>query len=86
MKFRSLIPAAAMCVGLCIGLSASAASAASAACLVEYKAKRTNPTEYRHAAMTVPDAMCSPADARPYVQEELAKSGWTLLTIVKVSR
>ncbi len=83
MKFRSLIPAAAMCVGLCVGLSASAASAA---CLVEYKAKRTNPTEYRHAAMTVPDAICSLADARPYVQEELAKSGWTLLTIVKVSR
>lgn len=77
MKHRLLILAVALAV-------ACSASAVSAACVVEYKAKRTSPTEYRHATMSVPDELCSLADARPYVEEKLSASGWTLLSIVKV--
>ena len=60
-------------------------SAASAACVAEYKAKRDNPTEFRHATMSVPDDKCSVGAAEAYVRSQLAASGWKLLAIVRVS-
>ena len=58
---------------------------ASAACVAEYKATRDNPTEFRHATMSVPDDKCSVAAATSYVRSALAASGWKLLAIVRVS-
>ncbi len=59
------------------------ASTASASCLVEFKAKRDNPTEYRHDIMEVPDQHCTAPAAKRYVRMQLAARGWTLLAIVK---
>lgn len=67
---------------LCLGL----AGAAQAACTAEYKAQRSNPTEFRHAVMTVPDQSCgSVQTATAYVRAQLAEAGWKLLVIVQVS-
>lgn len=75
---KRLLPLAALIGAVTIG------SAAQAACVVEYKAKRDNPTEYRHATISIPDDKCSPAAAQAYVREALAANGWTLLAIVNV--
>ena len=61
------------------------AYAAAAACSVEYKAKRDNPTEYRHQVVNIPDDKCNRAAAERFVRQKLAQQGWTLLAIVKVS-
>jgi len=61
------------------------ATSASAACVVEYKAKRTNPTEYKHAVTTVPANTCNAASAASVVRSQLAATGWQLLAIVSVN-
>jgi len=61
------------------------ATSASAACVVEYKAKRANPTEYKHALTTVPANACDNASAASAVQAQIASSGWQLLAIVSVN-
>lgn len=62
-----------------------AASQASAACVVEYKAKQDNPLRLEFGTTTVPDNACTKAAAQPIVSEQLAQRGWTLLSIVSVS-
>ena len=66
-------------------LWALAAGSAAHACTAEYKAKRDNPTEYRHTTMTVPANACTKAAAASFVSQRLAAQGWKLLAIVKVS-
>ena len=69
-------------LALCAALLASPASAA---CVAEYKAKKSNPTQYQHSTMSVPDSACSPGAAASVVRSRLAGQGWQLLTIVKVT-
>ncbi len=64
--------------------TALAAAPASAACLVEYKAKQDNPLRLEHGTVTVPDSACTKAAAAPIVQAQLAQRGWTLLSILSV--
>jgi len=71
---------------LSLYLAASVATVADAACTAEYKAKRTDPTSYDHGRMSVPDSACTKDAAAPIVAAELAKQGWTLLAIVKVTK
>ena len=66
-------------------LWALAAGSAAHACTAEYKAKRDNPTEYRHTTMTVPSNACNTQAAAAFVSQQLASQGWKLLAIVKVS-
>lgn len=65
-------------------LMAFTASAASAACTVEYKAKRDNPLRLEFGVTTVPDSACTKAAARSIVAAQLAQRGWQLLNIVSV--
>lgn len=58
-------------------------SAASAACTVEYKAKKGS--QYVHTRMSVPDSACSVGAATPIVESALASQGMQLLAIVKVT-
>lgn len=67
-------------LALALGLFATSASAA---CVVEYKAKRG--TEYVHSRMSIPDSACNPGAAQPIVAGELASQGMQLLAIVKVT-
>jgi len=63
-----------------------ASSAANAACEVEYKAKRSNPTQYAHETMTISDSRCTKASVTNIVSQALSQQGWTLLTVVRVSK
>ncbi len=65
---------------------ATAAAPASAACKVEYKAKRDNPLRLDYGVVEIPDSACRPRAARAYVREMLAEKGWTLLKILSVKR
>ncbi|WP_172300343.1 hypothetical protein [Pseudoruegeria sp. HB172150] len=67
-------------LALAMGLFATNASAA---CLVEYKARKG--TEYVQKRMSVPDNACSVGAATPIVQSTLADQGMQLLAIVKVT-
>ena len=66
---------------LLVALSAVSASA----CTVEYKAKKSNPTDYRHTTITIPASECTSAKARAYVQGRIGSQGWQVLAIVNVS-
>lgn len=59
-------------------------SPASAACVVEYKAKRDNPLRLDYGTVTVPGDDCSPARVEAAARAQLAVQGWTLLSIVSV--
>lgn len=63
-----------------------AAGAASAECTAEYKAKREDPYALERGSMQVPDDACDPAAAEAYVAAQLAAQGWTLLSLVSVSK
>lgn len=69
-------------LGLVLALTATQASAA---CSVNYKAKRDNPLRLEYGTTSVPDSACTAAAAQPIVAEQLAQRGWTLLSIVSVS-
>jgi len=71
---------------LSLALALSTVTAADAACTVEYKAKRSNPTKYDHGRMVIQDSACSKAAARPVVAQRLSTQGWTLLSIVSVKK
>ncbi|WP_425053267.1 hypothetical protein [Psychromarinibacter sp. S121] len=58
-------------------------TAASAACTVEYKAKKGS--QYVHSRMSVPDNACNVGAATPIVESALASQGMQLLAIVKVT-
>lgn len=66
-------------------LGALVIGSAAHACTAEYKAKRDNPTEYRHTTMSVPASACNATAAAAYVRQQLAAQGWKLLAIVRVS-
>lgn len=71
---------------LSAAFSVCLAGMAQATCTAEYKAQRSNPTEFRHAVMTVPDQSCGSAQAATaFVRDRLAEAGWKLLVIVQVS-
>ncbi len=65
-------------------LMAFTGAQASAACLVEYKAKQDNPLRLEYGTTTVPDSACTATAAQPIVAAQLAQRGWTLLNIVSV--
>lgn len=71
---------------LALLLSLGLASAASAGCVAEYKAKKSNPTEYEHSTMSIPESACTKAAAEPIVAKALKANGWTLLAIVSVTK
>lgn len=71
---------------LTLGLVFSVTTVADAACVAEYKAKRSNPTQYEHGRMNVPDSACTRDAAAPIVRAKLADRGWTLMAIVKVAK
>ena len=71
---------------LTLGPIISVTTVADAACVAEYKAKRSNPTQYEHGRMNVPDSACTQEAAMPIVRAALADRGWTLMTIVKVAK
>jgi hypothetical protein len=70
---------------LILSLIAGLAAGPAIACTAEYKAQRSNPTEFRHSTMQVPADKCSVSAATGYVRSQLAASGWTLLSVVRVS-
>jgi hypothetical protein len=58
---------------------------ASAACRVEYKAKRDNPLKLDFASAQLPDEACaSKQAAAAALAPRLAQDGWTLLSIVSI--
>ncbi len=58
---------------------------ATAACLVEYKAKRDNPLRLDFNTAQLPDKACASKQAAAAVLgPRLAKDGWTLLSIVSI--
>lgn len=58
---------------------------ASAACVVEYKAKRDNPLKLDFRTAQLPDAACaSKQAAAAALAPRLAQGGWTLLAIVSI--
>ena len=58
---------------------------ASAACRVEYKAKRDNPLKLDFSTAQLPDAACaSKQAAAAALAPRLAQDGWTLLSIVSI--
>ena len=72
---------------LILGLALTAAALpASAACLVEYKAKRDNPLRLDFGIRALPDRACASGAAWSILSAELAAEGWTLLSIVSVRR
>lgn len=71
---------------LSLALVLSTVHAADAACTVEYKAKRSNPTKYDHGRMVIQDSACSKSAAASVVGAKLAAQGWTLLSIVSVKK
>lgn len=68
----------------CVAAVLLSATSAHAECAVEIKAKRNNPTEYRHDVIQVPDDKCGADVVERFVRKQLKDSGWTLLAIVKV--
>ena len=72
----------ALVTSLLLGL----ASAASAGCVAEYKAKKSNPTQYEHSTMQIAESACNKAAAEAVVRDALADRGWTLLAIVSVTK
>jgi hypothetical protein len=80
MTRHLLIPALALAVSI------AAVSAASAGCVVEYKAKKSNPTQYEHSTMSIPDDACTNAGATQILHKALSDRGWTLLAIVSVKK
>lgn len=64
-----------------LALGATAASA----CTVEYKAKKSNPTDYRHTTLSIPASECTRAKAKAYVQNQIRSGGWTVLEVVSLS-
>jgi hypothetical protein len=69
---------------LALGL-AVAGTAASAACTVEYKAKRDNPLELFYDVAQV-GGDCSIGDATARLEKDLAKEGLTLLKVLSVRK
>ena len=69
---------------LALGL-AMAATGASAACVVEYKAKRDNPLELFYEVAEV-GGDCSVGDATARLQAKLAEEGLTLLKVLSVTQ
>jgi hypothetical protein len=69
---------------LALGL-AVAGTASSAACIVEYKAKRDNPLELFYDVAQV-GGDCSIADATARLEKDLAKEGLTLLKVLSVRK
>ncbi len=65
-------------------LCAFAVTQASAACVVEYKAKRDNPLRLDHGTITVPGDTCSSGAVQAAVKDQLASQGWILLSILSV--
>ncbi|SPH23806.1 hypothetical protein DEA8626_02878 [Defluviimonas aquaemixtae] len=62
-----------------------AAEPASAACRVEYKAKRDNPLKLDFGVASLPDSACaSKQAAAAALAPKLAQQGWTLLAIVSI--
>ncbi len=76
MKHTVLITAAIAAFAL--------ASPASAACFVQYKAKKDNPLRLDFGEMQVGVSDCSRQGVADSVAAALAARGWTLLTIVSV--
>lgn len=68
-----------------ITLLAFAALPAHAACRAEYKATRDNPLQLDYGFVTLPDGVCTVAEAEPYVRATLAERGWTLEKILSVT-
>ncbi len=69
---------------ICAFLCAFAATQASAACVVEYKAKRDNPLRLDHGTITVAGDDCSAGAVQGAVKAQLASEGWILLSILSV--
>ena len=65
---------------------ALSATTASAACSVEYKAKRDNPLRLNYGTTTVGGNTCTAAAVRSAVSAQLASQGWTLLSILSVRK
>jgi hypothetical protein len=84
MRQPRAFPALALAVSLTVTV-ALAAAPASAACLVEFKAKRDDPYGLDRGVMEIPDEACNQGDAAAIVAQRLAAEGWTLLSIVGVS-
>ncbi len=64
---------------------ATTALPASAACQVEYKAKRDNPLKLDFRTAQLPDAACaSKQAAAAALAPRIAQDGWTLLSIVSI--
>ncbi|WP_394198913.1 hypothetical protein [Litoreibacter albidus] len=71
-------------LALGFGLSAMATTA-TAACYVDYKAKKDNPLKLHYGVAAVPDSACaSPRAAAKAIAPRLSAAGWTLLNIVSL--
>mgnify|MGYP006924385093 CR=1 FL=1 len=62
------------------------ATSASAACVVEYKAKRDNPLRLTHGSLTVSGNNCTASAVSGTVRSQLSSQGWTLLSILSVRK
>jgi hypothetical protein len=62
-----------------------AALPAQAACVAEYKATQSNPLRLDYGFITLPEGVCTVAEAERYVRSLLAGRGWTLEKILSVS-
>ena len=72
-------------ISLALVMLALGAQAASAACAVEYKAKRDNPLKLYHDVALV-KGDCNIAAVTPKLQKKLAKKGLTLLKVLSVKK
>lgn len=75
-RMRYLIILIAFCAG----------TAANAGCYADYKAKQDGPLKLHYGVMSIDDAACSTTAATSVVQSRLAAHGWTLLTLLSVSK
>lgn len=61
------------------------ASPSEAACYADYKAKRDNPLRLHYGVIELPDAACASRQAAwQEISARLARSDWTLLSVVSV--